>query len=129
MLEKSERLKGHYLFNLVFKIGKTRNQKFHSKLLSLYYLFQKKDINRLNKNTISPKVAFIAGLSVDKKAVKRNLIKRRMKAAYKTFKKPFVQNNKNISVIVFVANPPSKDATFLQIKDSIKYLLAKLQNV
>ena len=94
MLPKTERLKERNLFNLAFKLGKTRNQKINSRLLSLYYLFSKKDINMLNIKT-----AFIVGLRVDKKATTRNLIKRRMKASYQFLKKTLFKNKRNIKKI------------------------------
>ena len=126
MLAKTERLKERYLFNLTFKLGKTKNQKFNSKLLSLYYLFSKKDINMFNIRP-SIKTAFIVGLRVDKKSTARNLIKRRMKAAYQLLKKTFIEKPGNISVLIWIANPPIKNATFEQIKDSMKNLLMKLE--
>ena len=125
MLAKTERLKERYLFNLAFKLGKTKNQKFNSRLLSLYYLFNKKDINMLNIKP-SIKTAFIVGLRVDKKSTTRNLVKRRMKATYQLLKKSFIKKSGNISVLIWIANPPIKDATFEQIKDSMKNLLMKL---
>ena len=123
MLPKTERLKERNLFNLAFKLGKTRNQKINSRLLSLYYLFNKKDINMLNIKT-----AFIVGLRVDKKATIRNRIKRRMKASYQFLKKTLFKNKRNISVFIWIANPPIKDATFEQIKDSMKNLLMRLDD-
>ena len=124
MLAKAERLKERYLFNLAFKLGKTKRQKINSNLLTLYYLFKRKDINTL------PKTAFIVGLSVNKKANKRNLIKRRMKAAYQSIKKKLflLPNNKlkDISVLIWIANPAIKDATFEQIKSGEENLLNKL---
>ncbi len=126
MLSKSERLKERGLFNLAFKLGKNKNQKINSRLLSLYYLFGKKDINMLNIK-LNVKTAFIVGLRVDKKSTKRNLIKRRMKAAYQFLKRTFFKNKQNISVLIWIANPPIQDATFEQIKDSMKNLLTKLE--
>ena len=127
MLPKTERLKERNLFNLAFKLGKTRNQKINSRLLSLYYLFSKKDINMLNIK-LNIKTAFIVGLRVDKKATTRNLIKRRMKASYQFLKKTLFKNKRNISVFIWIANPPIKDATFEQIKDSMKNLLMRLDD-
>ena len=125
MLPKAERLKERYLFNLAFNLGKSKRQKLNSPLLSLYYLFRKKDINRLSK-VISPvKTAFVVGLRIDKKANKRNLIKRRMRAAYRLVMKNIANLNK-LSVLIWIANPPVKDATFEQIKNSMENLLNKV---
>ena len=125
MLPKAERLKERYLFNLAFNLGKSKRQKLNSSLLSLYYLFRKKDISRFPK-VISPvKTAFVVGLRIDKKAVKRNLVKRRMRASYRLVMKNIANLNK-LSVLVWIANPPIKDATFEQIKNSMDNLLNKV---
>lgn len=115
MLPKKERLKDRYLFNLTFK----KRSKLASNLLLLYYLLNRKDINDL------PKTAFIVGLSVDKRATKRNLIKRRMRAAYKELRKNIGNLNK-ISVLAWIGKEPIKNATFKQIKESMEFLLKKL---
>lgn len=115
MLPKNERLKDRYLFNLAFK----KKKKLNSSLLLLYYLSNRKDINNLPKN------AFIVGLSIDKRSVKRNLIKRRMKAAYMLISKKIRFLNK-ISVLIWVAKESIKDATFGQIKGTMESLLYKL---
>lgn len=112
MLAKAERLKERYLFNLVFK----KNHKLSSNLFTLYFLTSK-DINKL------PKVAFVAPVSLDKRANKRNLVKRRMRNAYKFVKKVL----SNISCLIWIAHPRTKNATFLEIKDTMKILLGKLE--
>ena len=123
MLSKIERLKEKYLFKIAFK----KRQKLNSIFLSLYYLFKRNDINKLEK--VLPKVAFIVGLGVSKKATKRNLIKRRMRNAYQLVKqKLFNINNKlsSVSVLIWVAHPTIASATFKQIKDSTEKILNKL---
>ena len=125
MLAKSERLKERYLFNIAFK----KRQKLSSDLLSLYYLFKRKDINKLKEQFILSKAAFIVGLRVDKRAVRRNLIKRRMRSAYRLVrKKYFSENSKNnLQALIWIANPNIKNATFEQIKSSMERLLNKLE--
>lgn len=126
MLPKNERLKERYLFNVAFNIGKKNGQKLSSDLLLLYYLFKKKNDQEIQL----PKTAFIVGTKVEKKANKRNLIKRRMRMAYRSFRDRFSNNNKlkKISVLIWIANPNIKNATFKQINDSMKNLLTKLEN-
>ncbi len=125
MLSKTERLKERYLFNTAFNVGKKNNQRLSSDLLLLYFLFRKKE-----HDIQLPKNAFIVGIRVDKKANKRNLIKRRMRAAYRYFRERLINNNKlkKISVLIWIANPNIKNATFKQIKDSMESLLRRLEN-
>lgn len=125
MLPKSERLKEKYLFDLAFNLGKKRKQKINSDLLSLYYLYRKKDINK----SIPIKTAFIVGIRVDKKANRRNIVKRRMRAAYAVLMKKNLNPLKNkVSVLIWIANPLIKDATFEQIKISMEKIITRLQN-
>ena len=65
-----------------------------------------------------------------KKANKRNLVKRRMRAAYNMIKQKLQSTNKDkllkMSVLIWIAHPPIASATFEQIKDSMERLLNKL---
>ena len=115
MLKKEERLKEKYLFNLAFK----KKQKLSTPLIHLYYLFNKKDINRLN--------AFIVSTKIDKKASVRNLIKRRMKAAYNLIKNMLTQDKSY--VLIWIAGQDAKNATFEQIKTAMKTILSKLVKI
>ena len=125
MLSKTERLKERNLFNITFNIGKKNNQRLSSDLLLLYFLFRKRE-----QDIQLPKTAFIVGIKVDKKANKRNLVKRRMRSAYRFFRERLISNNKlkKISVLIWIANPNIKNATFKQIKDSMENLLRRLEN-
>ncbi len=120
MLQKSERLKERYLFTIAFK----KKQRINSRLLTLYYLYKRTDINTL------PKVAFVVGVSINKKANKRNLIKRRMRAGYQLIKKKFINAENSrfnaISSLIWVANSPILGATFSQIKTTQDELLTRL---
>ena len=124
MLPRLERLKEKKLFNIAF----TKKQRLTTGILSLYYLFFKKDINKLQKKQTIAKAAFIVGLRVDKRATRRNLIKRRMRAAYRlTVKNNINLDDNNLSALIWIANPSIKDATFEQIQNSMKNLLNKLR--
>ncbi len=114
MLKKSERLKNRFLFNLAFK----KKQLVRSKYITMYYLFT----NKTQKTNL--KTAFIVGLGVDKKATKRNQIKRRLRESYKQINKPGF----NISVLIWIANPPIKNVTFLEIKKTMQFLIEKIQD-
>lgn len=122
MLPKNERLKDRYLFNLTFK----KKQRINSEFLVLYYLKGRKDINNF------PRIAVAVGLNVDKKSTKRNFIKRRIFEAYSLIKKKIqlVYSSKSpllgFSVLILVAKPNIKDATFVQIRNSVENLLFKL---
>ena len=121
MLPKPERLKDRRVFDFVFS-GKNKGKlRVSSRLFTLCYLLKRKNINML------PKVAFIVGTKIDKRSVKRNLIKRRMREAYKIVKKKLFQINKNILdnyfAFIWIANLPAKDATFDEIVRSMESLL------
>lgn len=122
MLAKLERLKERHLLNAAFK----KKQRLGSSILVLYYLTKKND----NNNQALPKVAFTVSTKVEKKANKRNLIKRRMRAAYQLIKKKLIGLNKNKFcnnlVFIWIASPSIKNATFEQIKASMENLLIKL---
>ena len=125
MLPKLERLKEKRLFNIAFNLGKVKRQKISFKLLTLYYLIKnltkKKDIDSL------PKAAFIVSLKVDKRSTKRNLFKRRMKAAYMLVKRNLMARIKDkISVLIWIAHPNIKDATFEQIKTEMQKMIEKI---
>lgn len=122
MLQKSERLKDRYLFDVTFKIGKTKKQKLSSKHLLLYYLLNKKG------QTVSmPKTAFIVGLKVDKKATQRNLIKRRMRASYQLIKKKLINSNKNnLFALIWIANPEANTASYKEISQSMERMLISI---
>ena len=130
MLPKTERLKDRRLFNIAFK----RKQAIRTPLVSLYYLYEKveKDINQLNGKYL-PKTAFIVSTSIEKKANKRNLIKRRMREIYKDIKMPFyfIDKSQNkiyvIHVLIWISNPKVKDVTFLEVKKTMKSVLNKLE--
>lgn len=122
MIPQAERLKDRRIFNLVFNPKNHSKQRVSSGMLTLYYyLFRKKDINMF------PKVAFIVGVKIDKRSTKRNLIKRRMRAAYGLIKKTDKMRILSFSVLIWIANPGIKNATFEQIKSSMNGLLAKVR--
>lgn len=122
MLQKSERLKDRYLFDIAFKVGKTKKQRLSSKHVLLYYLLVKK-----GQHISKPKTAFVVGLKVDKRATKRNLVKRRMKASYQLIKKKLINLNKNnLFALIWIANPEAKDASFKEIKETMEKMLISL---
>jgi ribonuclease P protein component len=127
MLPKAERLKEKYIFNIAFK----KKQKISSPLVTLYYFLEKKDINRFkNKKNAFPKVAFIVSTKIDKRASQRNLIKRRMKAAYTLLKKNIpAENIRHINALIWIANPSVKNVDFQGIKSTMNALIIKLDKL
>lgn len=123
MMPKLERLKDKYFIDLAFK----KRQKLSTKLLSVYYLLKLKDINRFNCGSVDVKSAFIVPLKVDKRSTKRNLVKRRMKEAYRVITvKNILLKGSTIKVLIWVAHPQVKDARFSEIKDAMYMLLSRL---
>lgn len=93
--------------------------------------FVNSDLFTLNigKNKTNPdypcKVAFVVSKKNDKRAVIRNLIKRRMRAAYwEILKDNNIDLTKWMSMI-FVAKHPCIDADYEQILSQMKYIIKK----
>ncbi|GEM_PF-2038422 len=127
MLPKAERLKERYIFNIAFK----KKQKISSPLITLYYFLQRKDINRFkNGKSGFPKAAFIVSTKIDKRATERNLIKRRMKAAYTLLRKEIsAEKTSHINALIWIANPSIKNAVFQGIKSTMNALITKLDKL
>lgn len=127
MLPKAERLKERYIFNIAFK----KKQKISSPLITLYYFLQRKDINRFKNGERSfPKAAFIVSTKIDKRATERNLIKRRMKAAYILLKKEIpTEKTSHINALIWIANPSIKNVVFQGIKSAMNALITKLDKL
>lgn len=77
------------------------------------------------------KVAFIVSKKSLKKAVLRNLVKRRMREAYRTnnilFKDFLQQNNKNVLLIFFYGT--NLVTKYSEIKSDIVYILSEIQKI
>ena len=125
MLPLSERLKDRYTFNLIFK---KKNKLTSSHFILYYLLHNNKDINKLNNALLMPKVAFVVGVKIDKRATVRNSIKRRMREAYRLIRKKYIDLKKvNIRALVWIATPSMKNATFEEAKNSMESMLRKLR--
>ena len=71
-----------------------------------------------------PKVAFVVSKKIHKRAVKRNLIKRRMREAFKILMQENTQYTKWMSLI-FTAKKECLDSDFQKIKSEMKQALDK----
>ena len=129
MLPKSKRLKSNYLINLAFK----KKQVINTSIISLFFLYEIKDLKSYTKKILPAKSAFIVSTKIDKRAVKRNLYKRRMKASYLHLAKPiyFTKHNKIyiMTAFIWLAKENIKKASYLEIKNTIKSLLDKLEAI
>lgn len=125
MLAKEDRLKDRHKFNVAFK----KKQVLRSDLLSIYYLYDKKN---LNEKISSPKIGFVVSTKIDKRATARNLIKRRLREAFKLLKKPIILSKNeslvySVSVLILIVNPKISSASYIDIKNNLKTLLNKLE--
>lgn len=109
MLPAKYRLTKKKDFKINFEIGTS----FFSRTVNL--------IVSQEKERIVPAIGFIVSNKVSKKAVQRNLIKRRMRAIVRSF----LSSIKSDSVLVFIAKKQSLDASFDQLQKDISYLIKK----
>ena len=114
MLKKQYRLRKNIEFVATYA---------QKKYVSGLYLIM--NIGRLKPNEdFIPKAAFVVSKKIDKRAVIRNKIKRRMRAAYMSIVKDDFSCIKWMSMI-FSAKSESKDASFADIREDMELLLKK----
>ncbi len=123
-LNKEERIKSKKLFDNIFAKGKSVKSGF----IRLNYFETQFD----SANTA--KVAFSVPKKIFKRAVKRNLLKRRTREAYrlnKIFLYDFLTLN-NIKIAILFVYLAKDEKTYSQIEKevlkTIKLLIAKLEN-
>ena len=108
MLPSKNRLKKKKEFSAIFKSGRIFNEDGL--------------VMRVKENKMGhSRFAFVVGKGVSKKAVQRNKIKRRMRAALRVF---FSQIKKNTDVI-FTVRPSLYKASYAEVEEKIKKLLIK----
>lgn len=118
MLPKEERLKNKKDFDKVFKLKHSVATPF------LIAYFKKKHTNEDNE---LPKVGFVVAKKVHKKASKRNKIKRRMREAYRIYKKENLNLIEHFNSIIFIARPAIFGEDYNQVNESIIKCLKKAQ--
>jgi ribonuclease P protein component len=113
--KKNEKLKGYLSFEKVFKEGK----QFFCHPLSAFYLVLPKDSNTFNE----------IGVAVSKKkfkrAVDRNLLKRRIRAAYQQHK----MDNGTHKVQVIFLYQTAQILPFKQIEHAVVKIVKQLNHV
>ena len=116
MLKKKYRLKKNIAFSATFKLKNCKSNDF----LTIYKGKEKKDI------TIPTKIGIVVSKKVHKRAVKRNKIKRRIKAIYLDFmKNNEIENLQKSISIIFIARSKILDLTYNEIKNTIHDLIQK----
>ena len=109
--KKTERVRKKKDFLNIYKYG----TKWHTKNLIIYSL--REDIS-------ASKAGFVISKRVSKKAVNRNLAKRRLREIYRHIKPALPCN---ISV-VFIGKPGIENVPFWELYEEVKSVVAKLCN-
>lgn len=114
MLPKKSRLAKKKDIDFVFKKGKALNSDF------LIFKFLK---NQINEN----RFGFIVSKKISNKAAKRNLVKRRLRAAVVSYFKDYnnINNKKSIDVLI-ITLPKIVNKSFLEIKEVVHSFLKKI---
>ncbi len=118
MLPEHERLRKKTDFNKVFKLKCSVS----TPLLVAYIAIKKET----NNNTL-PRIGFVVGKKIHKKATKRNKVKRRLREAYRSLrdKKPHLVIS--FKDIIFIARPPILEQDYFEIEKSVDKCLKKAQ--
>lgn len=108
MLSRENRLTKDKDFELVFKNGKFIAEDF----LSCKFV---------KNNLLVSRLGFLVGKKISKKAVERNKVKRRLRAAVRNF---LTKINPGFDIVI-MAQPSIKEKTFQEIELTLKKLLLK----
>jgi len=115
VLSKNERLKKNSEFNAVYNIKRS----VANSLLILY-------TGRLRDNPETPsKVGFVVSKKIHKRSTRRNLIKRRMKEAYKKISRNTDIPVKQWDKLIFLARSGILEVSFEQVYDAMVDCLKK----
>lgn len=109
--KKAERLSRNSDFLNIYRLGAKR----HTKNLIIYSLVDKYS---------ATKAGFVVSKKVRKKAVDRNLIKRRLREIYRHIKPALPCNMQ----IVFIGKTGVMDAPFCELYEEVKTVVSKLCN-
>ncbi|MDD3594213.1 MAG: ribonuclease P protein component [Candidatus Gastranaerophilales bacterium] len=115
MLAKKYRLKKNFEFRITY----LQKQYTHSGLCSLNIGKAKPD------EAYTTRVAFVVSKKIDKRASKRNLIKRRMREAYRSFLQDENFDFQRWKTMIFMAKKECLNADFFQIKNSMLECIKK----
>lgn len=118
---KSERLSSKKTIDRLFERGSAHVQSFYLFPFKVFYLFDEMPAD----SPLLPQVLFSISKRSFKKAVDRNLIRRRCREAYRLHKHLFVGAEKLPSSIAFVF-VAKQIAEYAEIEKSIKKILPRL---
>lgn len=129
MLNQTNRLKKVRDFNLLMKYGRWLNGDFINlkclKLANFIKHFPKKEDPEKFKKQL--KIAFSVGLKIDKRAVKRNRIKRQLREVVRLLIKE--GSVKEGYYLMFKPKKEIIDKNYAKIREEVKILLNKINNL
>ena len=116
MLKKKYILRKNTAFTATFRLKNCKSSDF----LTIYKGRQKSD------ESVPTKAGFVVSKKIHKRAVKRNKIKRRLRAIYLEYlKSEYAKNFNDVISVVFIARAKVLDMNYSELRESVFGLMQK----